>query len=133
MTTSNAMNSWHCIWYRLARYPVTSPLYAYVGSYTTPERGGQGNGINVYRVARRAGLAVAPARTPAPPRAPPRGPGALGAAPLQPPHNGRPPFPRRPPGRFLLRAVEGSRGLHPLAPRPRPPRGGGGRPRRRPP
>jgi len=31
------------------------PLYAYVGSYTTPERGGQGNGINVYRVDRRSG------------------------------------------------------------------------------
>jgi 6-phosphogluconolactonase (cycloisomerase 2 family) len=34
---------------------VTSPLFAYVGSYTTPERGGQGNGINVYRVDRRSG------------------------------------------------------------------------------
>jgi 6-phosphogluconolactonase len=31
------------------------PLFAYVGSYTTPERGGQGNGINVYRVDRRSG------------------------------------------------------------------------------
>jgi 6-phosphogluconolactonase len=30
-------------------------LFAYVGSYTTPERGGQGNGINVYRVDRRSG------------------------------------------------------------------------------
>lgn len=27
-------------------------LFAYVGSYTTPEREGQGNGINVYRVGR---------------------------------------------------------------------------------
>jgi 6-phosphogluconolactonase (cycloisomerase 2 family) len=26
------------------------PLFAYVGSYTTPERNGRGNGINVYRV-----------------------------------------------------------------------------------
>lgn len=32
-----------------------SPLFAYVGSYTTPERGGAGNGINVYRVDRRSG------------------------------------------------------------------------------
>ena len=31
------------------------PLFAYVGSYTTPERHGQGNGINVYRVDRRTG------------------------------------------------------------------------------
>jgi len=31
------------------------PLFAYVGSYTTPERHGQGNGINVYRVDRRSG------------------------------------------------------------------------------
>src|SRR5260370_13155653 len=31
------------------------PLFAYVGSYTTPERGGLGNGINVYRVDRRSG------------------------------------------------------------------------------
>jgi 6-phosphogluconolactonase (cycloisomerase 2 family) len=30
-------------------------LYAYVGSYTTPERNGQGDGINVYRVDRRSG------------------------------------------------------------------------------
>ncbi len=29
--------------------------FAYVGSYTTPERNGQGNGINVYRVDRRTG------------------------------------------------------------------------------
>jgi 6-phosphogluconolactonase (cycloisomerase 2 family) len=29
---------------------LTRPLFAYVGSYTTPERRGQGNGINVYRV-----------------------------------------------------------------------------------
>ncbi|MGH8430587.1 MAG: lactonase family protein [Solimonas sp.] len=32
-----------------------APLFAYVGSYTTPERGGQGNGINVYRVDPRTG------------------------------------------------------------------------------
>ena len=31
------------------------PLFAYVGSYTTPERNGRGNGINVYRVDRRTG------------------------------------------------------------------------------
>jgi 6-phosphogluconolactonase len=31
------------------------PLFAYVGSYTTPERHGQGNGINVYRVDHRTG------------------------------------------------------------------------------
>ena len=31
------------------------PLFAYVGSYTTPERHGKGNGINVYRVDRRSG------------------------------------------------------------------------------
>lgn len=31
------------------------PLFAYVGSYTTPERQGRGNGINVYRVDRRSG------------------------------------------------------------------------------
>ena len=31
------------------------PLLAYVGSYTTPERHGEGNGINVYRVDRRTG------------------------------------------------------------------------------
>ncbi|MBM3648190.1 MAG: lactonase family protein [Alphaproteobacteria bacterium] len=31
------------------------PRFAYVGSYTTPERGGQGNGINVYRVDPRNG------------------------------------------------------------------------------
>ncbi|SJZ52087.1 6-phosphogluconolactonase, cycloisomerase 2 family [Enhydrobacter aerosaccus] len=30
-------------------------LYAYVGCYTTPQRNGQGNGINVYRVDRRSG------------------------------------------------------------------------------
>ena len=33
----------------------TRPLFAYVGSYTTPERRGQGNGINVYRVDRTSG------------------------------------------------------------------------------
>ncbi len=33
----------------------TAPLLAYVGSYTTPERKGRGNGINVYRVDRRTG------------------------------------------------------------------------------
>lgn len=33
----------------------TSPHFAYVGSYTTPERGGHGNGINVYKVDRRSG------------------------------------------------------------------------------
>lgn len=33
----------------------SNPLFAYVGSYTTPERHGQGNGINVYRVDRRTG------------------------------------------------------------------------------
>ncbi|UYN97581.1 MAG: lactonase family protein [Enhydrobacter sp.] len=32
-----------------------SALFAYVGSYTTPERNGRGNGINVYRVDRRTG------------------------------------------------------------------------------
>jgi len=31
------------------------PLFAYVGSYTTPERNGRGNGINVYRVDPRTG------------------------------------------------------------------------------
>ena len=31
------------------------PLFAYVGSYTTPERHGDGDGINVYRVDRRTG------------------------------------------------------------------------------
>ena len=30
-------------------------LFAFVGCYTTPERGGQGKGINVYRVDRRSG------------------------------------------------------------------------------
>lgn len=30
-------------------------LYAYVGCYTTPERHGRGNGINVYKVDRRSG------------------------------------------------------------------------------
>lgn len=30
-------------------------LFAYVGSYTTPERNGRGNGINVYRVDPRSG------------------------------------------------------------------------------
>lgn len=30
-------------------------LFAYVGCYTTPERNGRGNGINVYRVDRRSG------------------------------------------------------------------------------
>lgn len=30
-------------------------LFAYVGCYTTPERNGRGNGINVYRVDRRTG------------------------------------------------------------------------------
>ena len=34
---------------------MTRPLFAYVGSYTTPERHGQGNGINAYRVDRRTG------------------------------------------------------------------------------
>lgn len=34
---------------------MNKPLFAYVGSYTTPERNGQGNGINVYRVDPRAG------------------------------------------------------------------------------
>src|SRR4030095_2259685 len=33
----------------------TSQLFAYVGSYTTAERNGRGNGINVYRVDRRSG------------------------------------------------------------------------------
>ena len=32
-----------------------TPLFAYVGSYTTPERQGRGNGINVYRVDPRTG------------------------------------------------------------------------------
>jgi len=31
------------------------PLFAYVGSYTTPGRNGEGNGINVYRIDRRTG------------------------------------------------------------------------------
>ena len=31
------------------------PLLAYVGSYTTPERHGEGDGINIYRVDRRTG------------------------------------------------------------------------------
>ena len=31
------------------------PLFAYVGSYTTPERHGRGKGINVYKVDRRTG------------------------------------------------------------------------------
>ena len=31
------------------------PLFAYVGSSTTPDRHGQGHGINVYRVDRRSG------------------------------------------------------------------------------
>ncbi len=31
-------------------------LFAYVGSYTSPERNGHGNGINVYRVDPAAGL-----------------------------------------------------------------------------
>jgi 6-phosphogluconolactonase (cycloisomerase 2 family) len=35
--------------------PAARPLFAYVGSYTTPERHGQGNGINVYRIDRRTG------------------------------------------------------------------------------
>ena len=30
-------------------------IFAYVGCYTTPERHGQGKGINVYRVDRRSG------------------------------------------------------------------------------
>ena len=30
-------------------------MFAYVGSYTTPERKGHGNGINVYRVDPRSG------------------------------------------------------------------------------
>ena len=30
-------------------------LFAYVGCYTTPERNGQGKGINVYRVDPRSG------------------------------------------------------------------------------
>lgn len=34
----------------------TRPHFAYVGSYTTPERNGEGNGINVYRVDRRSGV-----------------------------------------------------------------------------
>ncbi len=34
---------------------ISRPLFAYVGSYTTPERNGHGNGINVYRVDRRSG------------------------------------------------------------------------------
>jgi 6-phosphogluconolactonase len=33
-------------------------LFAYVGCYTTPERHGRGNGINVYRVDRRSGAFV---------------------------------------------------------------------------
>ncbi len=38
----------------MSRSPIR-PLLAYVGSYTTPERNGRGNGINVYRVDRRTG------------------------------------------------------------------------------
>ncbi|MBX9945130.1 MAG: lactonase family protein [Reyranella sp.] len=38
----------------MSRSPIR-PLLAYVGSYTTPERNGRGNGINVYRVDRRSG------------------------------------------------------------------------------
>jgi 6-phosphogluconolactonase (cycloisomerase 2 family) len=34
---------------------MTTSLFAYVGSYTTPERKGQGDGINVYRVDPRNG------------------------------------------------------------------------------
>jgi 6-phosphogluconolactonase (cycloisomerase 2 family) len=34
---------------------IARPLFAYVGSYTTPERRGRGNGINVYRVDRTSG------------------------------------------------------------------------------
>jgi len=34
---------------------ITRPLFAYVGSYTAPERNGHGNGINVYRVDPRTG------------------------------------------------------------------------------
>jgi 6-phosphogluconolactonase (cycloisomerase 2 family) len=34
---------------------VTRPFFAYVGSYTSPERHGHGNGINVYAVAPRNG------------------------------------------------------------------------------
>jgi len=33
----------------------THPIFAYVGSYTSPERNGHGNGINVYRVDPRNG------------------------------------------------------------------------------
>lgn len=32
-----------------------NPLFAYVGSYTSPQRNGRGNGINVYRVDPRTG------------------------------------------------------------------------------
>ena len=35
--------------------PLLAPLLAYVGSYTTPGRHGEGDGINVYRVDRRTG------------------------------------------------------------------------------
>jgi 6-phosphogluconolactonase len=38
----------------MSRSPIR-PLLAYVGSYTTPERKGRGNGINVYRVNARTG------------------------------------------------------------------------------
>ncbi|HYX04449.1 MAG TPA: beta-propeller fold lactonase family protein, partial [Reyranella sp.] len=34
---------------------MSDPLFAYVGSYTTPDRKGEGNGINVYKVDRRTG------------------------------------------------------------------------------
>ena len=34
---------------------MSGPLFAYVGSYTTPDRKGQGNGINVYKVDRHTG------------------------------------------------------------------------------
>jgi hypothetical protein len=34
---------------------ITQPIFAYVGCYTSPERNGRGNGINVYRVDPRNG------------------------------------------------------------------------------
>jgi len=34
---------------------ITQPLFAYVGCYTSPERDGRGDGINVYRIDTRSG------------------------------------------------------------------------------
>src|SRR5882724_13246556 len=37
------------------RESIMQTCFAYVGSYTTPDRRGRGNGIDVYRVDRRSG------------------------------------------------------------------------------